>query len=164
MTGHEQQACVLGTCLDDLVRSTEYSLSARGLMHLEGRVMLALGAHDRLWRLPGGRVRRAETPGDAVRRSIRSLTGLSVRVGDFIGLVHNSCDHLLELTFEVRPVEGCEVCLDEERILHALWFRSDGLPVNVCEGCRNTIAAFMEGRPMPFLLTHRGGDGPVWHS
>ncbi len=163
MTDHEQ-LFVVGTRLDDLVRTPEYSISALGLMHMEGRVMLARSVSDRLWRLPGGRVRRGETPGDGVRRSIRSLTGQSVRVGDFLGLVHNPCDQLLELMFAVRPVEGCAIRLDEEQILAALWFRTDGLPVNVCEGTRTTIAAFMEGRPMPFLVTHRGGDGAVWHS
>ncbi|MFW5869168.1 MAG: NUDIX hydrolase [Armatimonadota bacterium] len=150
--------------VEELLASTGYTVTARGLMHKDGRVMLALGVGDRLWRLPGGVVRRMETPTDAVRRSIHGATGVFVSVGSFLGVVHNPCECTMELVFGIRPVEGCQVRLDREQIVHALWFRMNALPANCCECARSAASAFMDGALSPFLVTHRGGNNGVWQS
>jgi len=148
--------------VDELFDATGYVVTGLGLMHKECRVLLVLPATDRRWRLPGGVVRRMEAPADAVRRSIRAATGVSVTVGSFLGVAHNPCECSMELMFEVRPVEGCQARLDRELIAHAAWFRMDALPANCCEGTRSAVKAFLSGDRSPFLVTHRGGDRGVW--
>lgn len=150
--------------VEDLFEATGYSMTALGLMHSQGRVMLALDAHDRLWRLPGGPVRRMEAPTDAVRRSIRAMTGVCVRVGAFLGVVHDPRTCSVQVIFEVRAVEGCALSVDTAQILHAVWFRTGALPANTSEATCSAIEAFAGERPRPFFVTHRGGDGGVWQT
>lgn len=150
--------------VEDLFEATGYSMAAVGLMHSQGRVMLALDAHDRLWRLPGGPVRRMEAPVDAVRRSIRAMTGVCVSVGGFLGVVHDPRTCRLEIIFEVRAIEGCELSMDRTQILHAVWFRTGAPPANISETARSAIEAFAGQHVRPFFVTHRGGDGGVWQT
>lgn len=150
--------------VNDLYDATGYSMAALGLIHSEGRVLLGLNAGDRRWGLLGGTVRRMETPADALRRSIHATTGVCVRVGALLGMVHNPCECCVELVFATRLVQGCEVSLDRDEVLRAAWFRMNALPANTFEGTRSTVEAFIGRRQMPFLVTHRGGDGGAWHS
>ncbi len=151
-------------CVGDLYNATGYSMTAVGLIHSEGRVLLALSAHDRRWGLLGGPVRRMETPADALRRSIVARTGVCVRVEALQGVVHNPCACCIELVFEARLVQGCEVRLDREELLRAAWFRMNALPANISESARSAVEAFMDQRATPFLVTHRGGEGGAWHA
>ncbi|HEY0699208.1 MAG TPA: NUDIX hydrolase [Micromonospora sp.] len=60
-----------------------------------GRVLLCRqGGHRRRWGLPGGRIRRAESPVQAAVRDIRSETGLETEIVDLVGLYQLSggCD------------------------------------------------------------------------
>jgi ADP-ribose pyrophosphatase YjhB (NUDIX family) len=150
--------------VSDLYEATGYAMTALGLMHDRGRILLTLDARDRRWRLPGGAVNRMETPADAARREIRSIMGICVRTGEFLGMVHDPRECALQLVFQVRPVAGSEARLDTTRVLHAVWFRPGALPVNVCERTRSTIEAFSGAKTLPFLVTHRGGEGGVWQS
>ncbi|MFW6437810.1 MAG: NUDIX domain-containing protein [Armatimonadota bacterium] len=150
--------------IDELDDAAGYMMTGLGLMHRQGRVLLVLPGSDRRWRLPGGVVRRMETPADAVRRSIRSTTGVSVTVASFLGVAHNPCECSVELMFEVRPYEGCQACLDHDHILHAVWFPMNALPANCCEGTCSAITAFLEAGRSPFLVTHRGGERGIWQS
>ncbi|MFW6156033.1 MAG: NUDIX hydrolase [Armatimonadota bacterium] len=150
--------------ISDLYDATGYSMAALGLIHSEGRVLLALSAHDRQWGFLGGPVRRMETPADALRRSILATTGVCVRVKALLGVVHNPCACCIELVFETRLVQGCEVRLDREEVLRAAWFRMNALPANVRECVHSAVEAFMNQRATPFLVTHRGGEGGAWHS
>jgi hypothetical protein len=90
--------------------------------------------------------------------------GICVQTGTFLGMVHDPRECSMQLVFSVRPVAGSQTDLDSSRILHAVWFRPKALPVNVCECTRSTIEAFSGARTLPFLVTHRGGDGGVWQS
>jgi ADP-ribose pyrophosphatase YjhB (NUDIX family) len=148
--------------VQDLHQTTGYAMTARGLMRDEGRIMLTLSARDRRWRLPGGNVRRMETPADAVRREVRAVTGICVQVVDYLGIVHDPRESAIHLMFEVRAVEGCALYLDAERVLHAAWFRGAELPVNVCECTRSCIEAFSGQRSLPFLVSHLGGNCGLW--
>ncbi|WP_446216009.1 NUDIX hydrolase [Micromonospora sp. IBHARD004] len=52
-----------------------------------GRVLLCRqGRGERRWGLPGGRLRRDESPAAAVLRNIRAETGWEIRVVDLVGL------------------------------------------------------------------------------
>ncbi|WP_319458647.1 NUDIX hydrolase [Micromonospora sp. RTP1Z1] len=52
-----------------------------------GRVLLCRqGRGERRWALPGGRLRRDESPAAAVLRNIRAETGREIRVVDLVGL------------------------------------------------------------------------------
>jgi ADP-ribose pyrophosphatase YjhB (NUDIX family) len=147
---------------EELFSATGYAMSALGLVRQRGRVLLALDAHSRHWRLPGGPVRRMEAPADALRRAVRSSLGICVSVGEFLGVAHNPCECTVQIVFEMTPVEGCHMEPDTEEVVRAVWFRSKGLPANLCVTTRSSIEACVGLQPLPFLVTHRGGDGGVW--
>lgn len=147
---------------EDLYRATGYSVGARGLMHREGRVLLALNAHDRTWRLPGGTLDPGETPADAVRRSMHRCLGLEVEVAGFLGVIHCPSECYVHLVFEVRSANGCCLDPDGDEVLHAMWFRSHALPRNVCRSVRAVLDACGGLEAIPFLVSHADAEACIF--
>jgi 8-oxo-dGTP diphosphatase len=58
-----------------------------------GRVLLCQqNQGHRLWGLPGGKIRNAESPMHAVTRDVREETGLEIHVTDLVGIYHLTGD------------------------------------------------------------------------
>src|SRR5918997_2001428 len=94
-----------------------------------GRVLLCQQSQGhRLWVLPGGRIRRAESPMHAVVRDVREETGLETRIVDLIGiyqLTGDTCgEHLPDLLMHVfrGTVDGGEASVNSPgRICRLSW-------------------------------------------
>ncbi|GHJ52598.1 hypothetical protein Nm8I071_19050 [Nonomuraea sp. TT08I-71] len=141
-----------------------------------GRVLLCRqSGGGRRWALPGGRLRRDESPAAAARREIRAETGWEVDLVDLVGLYRlgdpaappppaGRCGPLPDVlvhVFRARvaadapagdPAGGCR--LD--------WHPPDALPEALTPTTRAAVADALAGRSGVLCeTTPRGGDGPA---
>ncbi|MEU1838886.1 NUDIX hydrolase [Micromonospora chersina] len=141
-----------------------------------GRVLLCRqSGGGRRWALPGGRLRRDESPAAAARREIRAETGWEVDLVDLVGLYRlgdpaappppaGRCGALPDVlvhVFRARvaadapagdPAGGCR--LD--------WHPPDALPEVLTPTTRAAVADALAGRSGVLCeTTPRGGDGPA---
>lgn len=125
-----------------------------------GRVLLCRqGRGERRWALPGGRLRRDESPLRAVTRDIRTETGWAIEVVDLVGLYRltgptwppppaGRCGPLPDVLVHVfrarvsgggpmaEPVAGC----------HPAWHDPHALPEAVTPTTRAAVADALAGR------------------
>jgi 8-oxo-dGTP diphosphatase len=67
------------------------SVVAMVIEDVEGGVLLCQQSQGhRLWGLPGGKIRRAESPVHAAIRDVREETGMETEIIDLVGLYHLS--------------------------------------------------------------------------
>ncbi|MEU9825966.1 NUDIX hydrolase [Micromonospora chersina] len=140
-----------------------------------GRVLLCRqSGGGRRWALPGGRLRREESPAAAARREIRAETGWEVDLVDLVGLYRfgdpaappppaGRCGALPDVLVHVfrarvladapdgAPAGGCQ--LD--------WHSPDELPEALTPTTRAAVADALAGRSGVLCETARGGDGPA---
>lgn len=119
-----------------------------------GRILLCQQSQGhRLWGLPGGRIRDAESPVHAVIRDIREETGLEVAVDDLIGIYQLTGDgcgdglpDVLVHAFRAR-IEGGEASVNAPgRICRLSWSDPQALPSPLAATCRAAIADATAGR------------------
>jgi 8-oxo-dGTP diphosphatase len=119
-----------------------------------GRVLLCQqnGGH-RLWGLPGGKIRHAESPMHAVVRDIREETGMETEVLDIVGiyqLTGNGCGEglpdLLVYVFRGRLESGEPAVNAPGRICRLAWFEPEALPDPLTATTRTAIADAIAGR------------------
>jgi len=81
------------------------------------------------WTLPGGGVKRRESPADAARREVREEVGIALRdvepLGEYFSTRHYSKDTVY--CFRAR-VENTDHQIDGKEILEARWFAPDAIP------------------------------------
>lgn len=119
-----------------------------------GRVLLCQQSQGhRLWCLPGGRVRRSESPVAAAVRDIREETGIEVEIIDLVGLYHltgNTCgERLPDLALHVfrAKVIGGEAAVNAPgRISRLAWYEPSALPDPLTATTMTAIDDMLAGR------------------
>jgi ADP-ribose pyrophosphatase YjhB (NUDIX family) len=101
----------------------------------ERRILLgrrALEPDAGLWDTPGGFLEEGEDPAGALRRELLEETGLTIEVGDFVGMFSDrygdgpDATAVLNLVWEVRIAGGEPGAADDVSELR--WFAPDALP------------------------------------
>lgn len=101
----------------------------------EGRLLLARRAEEPyagLWDTPGGFLEEGEHPVDALVRELAEETGLTVAVGDLVGVFPDAYGEgpdaveIVNLVWEASVVSGEPVAADDVSELR--WFALDALP------------------------------------
>ena len=112
-----------------------------------GRVLLCQQSQGhRLWGLPGGKVRDAESPIQAVIRDIREETGMETELSELVGmyqLTGDGCGTALPdvLVYVFRGhLLGAEPAVNTPRISRLAWFEPDDLPQPLTATTRTAIA------------------------
>jgi 8-oxo-dGTP diphosphatase len=119
-----------------------------------GRVLLCqLRQGHRLWCLPGGRIRQAESPMHAAVRDIREETGLETHMVDLLGiytLTGDACgEDLPDVLMHVfrAEIDGGEPSVNSPgRISRLSWHDPDALPEPMTPTARAAIADAVAGR------------------
>jgi len=118
-----------------------------------GRVLLCQqnGGH-RLWGLPGGRIRHAESPVHAAIRDVREETGMETEILDLVGIYQLTGDgcgaNLPDVVVHVfrGHLEGGEAALNSPRISRLAWYDPEALPDPLTATTRIAIEDAMAGR------------------
>jgi ADP-ribose pyrophosphatase YjhB (NUDIX family) len=134
-----------------------------------GRVLLCQQSQGhRLWALPGGRIRRAESPMHAAVRDIREETGLETRIVDLIGiyqLTGDTCgEHLPDVLMHVfrGVVDGGEASVNSPgRICRLSWHDPDALPEHTTPTTRRAVADAVAGRSGMLREVHRDAEPEI---
>jgi 8-oxo-dGTP diphosphatase len=113
-----------------------------------GRVLLCQQSQGhRLWGLPGGRIRQAESPMHAAVRDIREETGLETGIVDLVGiyqLTGDTCgEHMPDVLMHVfrGTIDGGEPIINSPgRICRLSWHEPDDLPAPTTATTRTAIA------------------------
>ena len=119
-----------------------------------GRVLLCQQSQGhRLWALPGGKIRDAESPVHAVIRDIREETGMEVKVVDLVGiyqLTGDGCgDDLPDVLIHVfrATADDPEATVNSPgRICALAWYEPAWLPHPMTATTRIAIADAVDGR------------------
>ncbi|GFJ76968.1 NUDIX hydrolase [Phytohabitans houttuyneae] len=118
-----------------------------------GRVLLCQQSQGhRLWCLPGGRIRQAESPVHAAIRDIREETGLETHMVDLVGvyeLTGNTCGEdlpdVLKYVFRGQ-IDGGEASVNSPgRICWLSWHDPAALPAPMTPVARAAIADAVAG-------------------
>jgi ADP-ribose pyrophosphatase YjhB (NUDIX family) len=130
------------------------SASAAVIQDAVGRLLLCqqAGGH-RLWGLPGGRLRAAESPVHAAVRGIREETGLETEIVELVGMYQLTGDgcgsavpDLFVHVFRGRLEVGGPELNAPGRISRLSWHDPDALPAAMTATTRNAIADASAGR------------------
>ena len=97
----------------------------------DGSLLLVRQAYRSGWGLPGGLLRRGESPADGVRREVAEEVGLAIELIGEPAVVVDPVPQRVDLVFRARPVseeaaDGVRPCSPE--IDHVAWHGSDALP------------------------------------
>jgi 8-oxo-dGTP diphosphatase len=119
-----------------------------------GRVLLCqLRQGHRLWCLPGGRIRQAESPMHAAVRDIREETGLETHMVDLLGiyqLTGDACGEdmpdVLMHVFRAEIAGGEPSVNSPGRISRLSWHDPDSLPEPMTPTARAAVADAVAGR------------------
>jgi ADP-ribose pyrophosphatase YjhB (NUDIX family) len=134
-----------------------------------GRVLLCQQSQGhRLWSLPGGRIRAAESPMHAVVRDIREETGLETRIVDLIGIYQLTGDTCGEDMPDVLmhvfrgTVDGGEASVNSPgRISRLSWHEPGALPEPMTATTRTAIADAVANRSGVLREVHRDAEPEI---
>ncbi|MGH3663386.1 MAG: NUDIX hydrolase [Micromonosporaceae bacterium] len=118
-----------------------------------GRVLLCQqNQGHRLWGLPGGKIRNAESPVHAVTRDVREETGMEIQPTDLVGIYHltgDSCgDDLPDVlvhVFRAKIVNGEALVNSPSWIRRLTWADPDDLPSPLTATTRVAVADAVQG-------------------
>jgi 8-oxo-dGTP diphosphatase len=118
-----------------------------------GRVLLCQQSQGhRLWGLPGGKIRRGESPVHAAIRDIREETGMETEIVDLVGIYQLTGDgcgeglpDVLVHVFRGRLGAG-EVAVNSPKIGRLSWHDPESLPHPLTATTRTAIADAVAGR------------------
>lgn len=112
--------------------SPAYTVGAIGVIERsDGALLLVRLSYRHSWGLPGGLMKRRETPAQAVCREVREETMLAV---DLIGdpaVVVDATAQRVDVVFKARPSAGSDPATarpGSAEILEVGWFAPDELP------------------------------------
>jgi ADP-ribose pyrophosphatase YjhB (NUDIX family) len=130
------------------------SAVAAVLTDAAGRVLLCQQSQGhRLWCLPGGKIRQAESPVRAAIRDIRVETGMEIQIVDLVGIYHLTGDaadddlpDVLVHVFRGQAHGGEATVNAPGRICRLSWHDPAALPENMTATTRTAIADAVAGR------------------
>lgn len=116
-----------------VVRTIAPSFTVGSMVMIErgdGALLLARLSYRNSWGVPGGLLKRGETPEDAARREVLEEVGIAVElVGDPSVVVDEEAQRV-DIVFRGRPAQGTDPaptpCSPE--IVEVAWFPADDLP------------------------------------
>ncbi len=125
------------------------TLGVRALLVREGRVLLVRHWYQNDWFLPGGGVKRKETPEQAARRECREETGAEVGdlalFGIYTQYVEHKNDHIVVFIGEDFRIVG-----EKDFEIEAVdFFKLDALPPDMNPGSRRRIEEYLRGEHRP---------------
>jgi 8-oxo-dGTP diphosphatase len=110
----------------------KYSVGATCLIErADGRVLLVQQSYRDRWGLPGGLLKRRETPADGARREVAEEVGLAVELLGEPAVVVEARLQRIDLVYRARPAAGTDPDTARARtaeIEQVGWFHPDQLP------------------------------------
>jgi 8-oxo-dGTP pyrophosphatase MutT (NUDIX family) len=102
----------------------------RCLVEREGQLLLIRQTYgDMLWTLPGGLIRRNESPEDAARREVKEEVGLEMKSLRPLGHFTDTSDCARDTVHCFRgETSSAEIKIDRDEIYEARWFDANELP------------------------------------
>ena len=97
----------------------------------DGAVLLVRLSYRNSWGLPGGLLKRGETPEDAARREVKEESSLDVEVVGDPAVVVDAEAQRVDVVFRARPAPGVDpdaAVASSPEIVEVAWFPSDALP------------------------------------
>jgi ADP-ribose pyrophosphatase YjhB (NUDIX family) len=112
-----------------------------------------------LWEMPGGRVERGESPGEAIRREVAEETGLDVEVHRLVGIYRRPSGDLLVLQFECRGGGEPE---QSPEVRDVDFFPMDALPEPINPAVAERIDDVRSATMMVHVRTQHAPSGREW--
>jgi 8-oxo-dGTP pyrophosphatase MutT (NUDIX family) len=97
----------------------------------DGAVLLARLSYRNSWGLPGGLLRRGETPAEAALREVLEETSIDVVLVGDPAVVVDPDARRVDVVFKARPAPGVDpeaVRVGSPEIVELAWFPPDDLP------------------------------------
>lgn len=97
----------------------------------EGEVLLVRLSYRKSWGLPGGLLKRGETPQQAARREVKEESTLDVELVGDPAVVVDAVAQRVDVVFRARPAPGVDpdgAVASSPEIVEVGWFPSDALP------------------------------------
>ena len=97
----------------------------------DGALLLARLSYRNSWGLPGGLLKRGESPEEAARREVREESGLEVELLGDPTVVVDAEAQRVDVVFRARPAAGADlaaVAASSPEIVELGWFQPDDLP------------------------------------
>ena len=132
----------------------------------DGAVLLVRQSYRKSWGVPGGLLKRGETPEDAARREVYEEVGLRIDLVGEPAMVVDPVPRRVDLVFRARPAAGEDPALarpGSPEIVEAAWFALDALPDLQAETSSALVALArgqLSGRvtPRPVAVVTSRGD------
>jgi 8-oxo-dGTP diphosphatase len=108
-----------------------YTVGAVALLRRsDGRVLLVDQRHSPGWALPGGLLRRGETPAAAVVREVAEEVGVQLDVAHLPQPVAatNARARRVDLIYVIEGMDSKAATIDEAEVRRVGWFALDSLP------------------------------------
>ena len=132
----------------------------------DGALLLVRQSYRNSWGVPGGLLKRGETPEDAARREVLEEVGLHIDLVGEPAMVVDPVPRRVDLVFRARPAAGADPALarpGSPEIVEAGWFAVDELPELQAE-TSSALVALARGelsgrvRPRPVAVATSRGD------
>lgn len=97
----------------------------------DGAVLLVRLSYRRSWGLPGGLLKRGETPADAALREVEEESSLEVELLGDPAVVVDEEARRVDVVFAARPAPGVDPAsahASSPEIVEVAWFPADSLP------------------------------------
>lgn len=97
----------------------------------DGAVLLARLSYRNSWGLPGGLLKRGESPEEAARREVREESGLDIELESDPAVVVDADAQRVDVVFRARPAIDSDpeaVGASSPEIVELGWFQPDELP------------------------------------
>jgi 8-oxo-dGTP pyrophosphatase MutT (NUDIX family) len=134
--------------------------SAFAVILRRARVLLVRSRRRNRWQLPGGGLKRAETPREAARREVGEETGLVARVHGLTGTYRRS-DGSVALVFIASVAPWAELCGPTDEIRCQRWVPQDEALELLSQRARRRLADALR-EPVATSVAARGSRRSAW--